>query len=332
MTSQHPSPSSGQRAETPAWIVPGQRLIRNGMRLLGALSPVHAARVMDRLWFSAPRTRPRTADQAVLDCGERLHFSVDGRQVTAWAWGDEGPTVILLHGWGGHAAQLQTFVLPLREAGFRVMAFDAPSHGDSAASRHGGQRVTFFQFADALRLIAAGENTLAGIIAHSGGCTAVSLALRDGWTPPAQLVFIAPFVHPAASVDAFARAIGANGRVVAAFSAGVERWLGKPWSYLDISTLEAAHKRHRLLVIHDEEDKEVPLAHARALAASWPKAQLMVTRGLGHRRVLRDPAVVEKALGFLADGATASLAGGTDYLPRDSRSALDRAYEACASR
>lgn len=301
------------------------------MRLLGAISPSHAARLMDRLWFSAPRTRPRPADQAVLDCGERLHLSVDGRDVAAWAWGDEGPTVILLHGWGGHAAQLQAFVLPLREAGFRVVAFDAPSHGASAASRHGGQRVTFFQFADALRTVASGEKMVAGIIAHSGGCTAVSLAMRDGWTPPARLVFIAPFVHPAASVDAFARAIGAGERVVAAFRTGVERWLGKPWSYLDISTLEATHPRPDLLVIHDQEDKEVPLAHAHALTASWPAAQLMVTHGLGHRRVLRDPAVVHKALGFLADGAMASLASRADYLPRDSRSTLDRAYEACVA-
>ena len=329
MTAKHPPQTQGKRSETPAWILPGQRLLRTCMRILGTVSPSYAAKVMDRLWFSAPRTQPRASDKAVLDCGHRLSFQVDGRAVAAWAWGDEGPTIILVHGWGGHAGQLQSFVLPLREAGFRVVAFDAPSHGASAASRHGGRRVTFFEFAAALQVIASGETRVAGVIAHSGGCTAVSLALREGWTPPADLVFIAPFVCPAAAIDGFARAIGANERVVAEFTAGVERWLGHPWSYLDIASLDQTHQRQRLLVIHDEDDKEVPLAHAQALAASWPSSEWLATRGLGHRRVLRDPAVVEAVSRFLAGGSPAVTAHVSDYLPRDSRAALDEAYDTC---
>jgi len=301
------------------------------MRLLGAVSPARAAGLMQHLWFSAPRTKPRVAEQALLDRGERLSFRVDGRHVAAWAWGEDGPTVLLVHGWGGHAGQLQAFVMPLREAGFRVIAFDAPAHGASAASRHGGRQVTFFEFAAAMQVIAAGEDSVAGIIAHSGGCTAVALALRAGWTPPAALVFVAPFVHPEASVDGFAQAIGANERVIAGFRARVEHWLGHPWSYLDIATLDEAHQRSSLLVIHDEEDKEVPLAHARTLADAWPSARLMVTRGLGHRRVLRDPVVVAKALECLADRSLPSLTKVVDYLPRDSRAGLDDAYEAFVS-
>lgn len=330
MTAQHPPLIPAKRSETSTRMLPGQRLLRAGVRILGALSPALGAKVMDRLWFAAPRTKPRAADQAVLDCAERMALRVHDREVVAWAWGDEGPTIILVHGWGGNAGQLQSYVLPLREAGFRVVAFDAPSHGASAASRHGGRRVTFFEFAEALQLVAAREANVEGIIAHSGGCTAVALALRAGWTPPASLVFVAPFVHPAMAIEGFAHAIGANERVVAQFTAGVERWLGISWSYLDITTLDDAHKQQRLLVVHDEDDREVPLAHARALAASWPSAQLMVTRGLGHRRVLRDATVVEKVRDFLAEGSSMALARNSDYLPRDSRAALDRAYEAFA--
>ena len=332
MTAQHPPIEPAKRhPTTPAWIVPGRNLLRAYVRILGAASPSHAAKVMDRLWFSAPRTLPRASDRAVLDGGHRLSFQVHDRAVAAWAWGDEGPTVILVHGWGGHAAQLQAFVRPLREAGFRVVAFDAPSHGASAASRHGGRRVTFFEFAAALRVIASEEARVAAVIAHSGGCTAVSLALREGWAPPPNLVFVAPFVRPAAAIQGFAHAIGANDRVVAEFGRGVERWLGHPWSYLDITSLDHAHKRQRLLVVHDEDDKEVPLAHAHALAASWPSSEMLVTRGLGHRRVLRDPAVVQKVLDFFAGGPQQLPVQAASYLPRDSRAALDRAYEACVS-
>ena len=46
------------------------------------------------------------------------------------------------------------------------------------------------------------------------------------------------------------------------------------------------------LVVHDRGDREVPFEHGETLARSWPGARLMVTEGLGHRRILRDPEVV----------------------------------------
>jgi pimeloyl-ACP methyl ester carboxylesterase len=332
MTLQTSSSASTPRAATPTRISPGQRLLQAGMRLLGSIHPSSAATLMERLWFSAPRSTPRATEQAVLDSGTRLSFDVHGRKVAAWVWDNQGPTILLLHGWGGYAGQLHAFVEPLHAAGFRVVAFDAPAHGASAASRHGGRRVTFFEFADALEAVAAVETSVAGIIAHSGGCTALSLALRAGWNAPANIVFVAPFAQPSAAIGGFARAIGANQRVVAAFSADVERWLGHPWSYLDIATLEDIHKWRRLLVIHDEEDREVPLSQARAVAASWPSAHLIETQGLGHRRLLREPAVIKRVLAFFAKSALATPRVGGDYLPRDSRATLDAAYEGFVSR
>lgn len=328
-TLPRPPDTAGQRAGTPAWIVPNRRLrvLRAGMRLLAAIRPSLAAALMDRLWFSAPRLTPRAPEQAVLDGGVRRSFDVHGRRVAAWVWGEAGPAVVLLHGWGGHAGQMHAFVAPLRAAGFRVVAFDAPAHGASDASRLGGRRVTFFEFADALRAVTADESALAGIVAHSGGCTAATLALRAGWQAPPRLVFIAPFAQPQHAVDDFARMVGANEPVTAEFRRGVERWLGHPWSYLDITTLEDAHKWRRLLVIHDEEDRDVAPAQGAAVAASWPASQLLVTSGLGHRRALRDPAVVARALDFLKDDSITAAAGHDGYQPRDSRAELDAAYE-----
>ena len=53
-----------------------------------------------------------------------------GQRLAVWSWGD-GPTAILLHGWGGRSDQLAAFVPPLLAAGFSVVAPDAPGHGDS---------------------------------------------------------------------------------------------------------------------------------------------------------------------------------------------------------
>ena len=57
------------------------------------------------------------------------------------------PAVALLHGWGGRAAQLTSFVEPLVARGFSVVALDAPGHGSSGRGRSSAP-----QFAQALQL------------------------------------------------------------------------------------------------------------------------------------------------------------------------------------
>jgi hypothetical protein len=66
-----------------------------------------------------------------------------------------------------------------------------------------------------------------------------------------------------------------------------------------------------LHVTTDREDWEAPLPSVEKLVRSWPGATLRVTQGLGHRRILRDPEVVEEAVRFFTGkGAEAAPANG----------------------
>ncbi|HEY0333505.1 MAG TPA: alpha/beta fold hydrolase [Stenotrophomonas sp.] len=307
------------------------KVVRLGMRRLSWLSPSLAARVMDRLWFRAPRTHPSAGALACLAAGRRSTLLLQGRPVAVWEWGGQGPCVLLVHGWGGHGGQLHAFVAPLLAAGLRVVAFDAPAHGASGASTHGRRRVTFLQFSAALQALAERMGPLAGVIAHSGGCTSVALAMRQGWRAPARLVFVAPFCEPAAAIDAFARQLGVDGGTVARFSARAERWLGLAWRDLDIAEVPVERNNAKLLVLHDATDREVPIAQSQRLVAAWPDAALLTTIGSGHRRILGQPEMVEAGVAFLVAGCP-STATQSDrapgYLPADSRVDLDLAYEA----
>ena len=55
-----------------------------------------------------------------------------------------------------------------------------------------------------------------------------------------------------------------------------------------------------ILLIHDQNDRQVPVAEAARAAHMLPGAELMVTRGLGHNRLLADPAVVTAIVDFVA--------------------------------
>lgn len=61
------------------------------------------------------------------------------------------------------------------------------------------------------------------------------------------------------------------------------------------------------LIIHDRDDIVVPHAHGARLAGAWPGAKLVSTHHLGHHRILRDPTVVDLAVGFITEQAGAYL-------------------------
>ena len=272
-------------------------LLRLGFRTLSAVSTGLAARAAERVWFTPPRSRLSPASAAFLGTGARADILLDGRRVAAWSWG-EGPSVLLVHGWGGHAAQFQSFVEPLVRAGYRAVAFDAPSHGASGPSRHGRRQSTFFDFAEALVALAKTVEPVAGVIAHSGGGTSVAWALRTGWSVPAA-VFIAPMGSPIAYQHVFANALSIPDAVIERFKANVERRLQFTWSDLEVSDVPRVVETPPLFVIHDRDDRETSWRESENVVAAWPDASMRTTTGLGHNRILRDPSVISDAIEFL---------------------------------
>ncbi|MGH8622863.1 MAG: alpha/beta fold hydrolase, partial [Burkholderiales bacterium] len=117
-----------------------------------------------------------------------------------------------------------------------------------------------------------------------------------------RFALLAPAADPAAFADAFAAVQGARPDVMAHLRANSERRLRFRWADLDVCAL-ATRMTARLLVVHDQGDDVVPFAEGAAIAASWPDARLLPTTGLGHRGVVRDPAVVAEVVRFVAGGA-----------------------------
>lgn len=315
-----PDPSGTSRRKV-GWRL---SLLRWHMRALSKVSPSLAAAWMQRIWFSAPRTQSRPEAQGWLRRSERIEFTVHGHRVVSWTQGS-GATVLLVHGWGGNAGQMHALADALLAQGLRVVAFDAPAHGASDASRHGGQTVSMREIADALRVVAAGVGPIMGLVAHSGGCTATALALRDGWKGPERIAFIAPFALASEAIVPFAAAIGASPDVAERFRARVERDFGRPWTDFDIPPLPSRRTLPSLLVIHDHDDREVPFFHGERTAAAWPDARLIETRGLGHRRILRDPRMITHVTDFMRQAGPVSPVSA-NATPADARHELDQAF------
>ncbi len=215
-----------------------------------------------------------------------------GRLAT-YRWG-EGPTVLLVHGWGGHAGRLAHFVSPLTAAGLSVVAFDAPGHGCSDRTL-----CSLPEIADAIRALTR-EISLFGVVGHSLGATAAALAARDGVVFD-HAVFLAPAATPENYPGRFGRFLGMPEEGCDFMKRRLLTRYGIRWN--DVSVASFAHAmKARLLVYHDERDTKVPFREGSAIAAAWPDARLVRLRGVGHHRILKAPEVIAGTVEFLAAG------------------------------
>jgi pimeloyl-ACP methyl ester carboxylesterase len=265
-------------------------ILAGGLRLLARISPSLAGRAAADL-FMTPRRFDRPArEDELLASATPFAIPFQGT-LQAWRWGSGSP-VLLLHGWEGRGAQLAQVVPRLTAAGHSVVAFDAPGHGLST-----GKRSSLPEFAAALQEVARVTGAPHAVVAHSLGCAATTLAIRDGLRA-SRLVYFAPPLEPIDYTVRFCNAFGLNGEVALQLQRSIAKKFQRKWS--DYSLADAAPTMSTpLLVIHDRDDEDTYLSEGAALAATWPGARLLTTEGLGHRRILRDPATVEAAVRFI---------------------------------
>ena len=285
------------------------RLTKAALQAAYVLSDDLGASFAERL-FTSPRRHPRPdRERAVLATGRPSTVTVRLRaprwhgttiDLAAWRWG-HGPAVLLVHGWEGRGSQLGAFVAPLVAAGLSVVTFDAPGHGDSP-----DHRLYLTDVADSIEAVAAATGPLHGIIAHSFGAAAVLLAHSRNNVVAPRNVMISPNVLIDDAVSRFARMVGLDDADRATLEARMVAHTGIPAEALRLDNLVDADVRgdrgDSLLVIHDIEDREVMMDHGHALAAAWPNARILATTGLGHRRILRDDAVIATTVELLRDG------------------------------
>lgn len=245
-----------------------------------------------QLWCRPMKTVSRwgslgaTARKFTLDAGEMA--------LTAWEWNVEGPrgTALLVHGWSGNAGQMSSFVTPLVERGFHVVAVDLPAHGESP-----GNFATIVLLARALK--AVGHRLLPKVIvAHSLGGTSTSYALSLGLETE-RLVLLASPVQLPPYLRHFGEEFGLSEAMQDRLMARVEAVVGLKVSELDLRVHAPKLGHVATLVVHDVGDRVVPVESSRELVAVWPRSRLIETEGLSHDKVRREPAVVEKVVAFI---------------------------------
>jgi pimeloyl-ACP methyl ester carboxylesterase len=269
------------------------------------VSPSLAARLAFELFMTPPRRRIEPQDVPVLARAERHPLPLDRGSVRAFEWRGastpaDAPGVLLLHGWGSHAARFGSFIAPLEAAGLRAVGLDAPAHGESP-----GRVADLSRFRAAMEAAVARFAPIRGIVGHSMGASATVMSLAERHPPQLQAIVLVGMPSDMGYImDSFELLLGLRADVRARLRRHFTQRFGAPpetWSNHAV-----ADRLHvRTLLVHDEDDDVAPIEHAQRLAELLTGGQLHATRGLAHSGALRDAATIARIVAFIRDGDSA---------------------------
>jgi len=284
-TQLHGAHRAGRRLPWSLWAL---RLL---FRHAGAVMPGLLGRWACRLWFRTRRFPESAAGrQALLNAGHET-VQVGATEVAVHCWGS-GPVVLFLHGWSGRGSQVAAFIEPLLDAGYQVVAPDAPGHGETP-----GRETNIFEVARMVVALCERFGPVHAAITHSFGGMVLAYAMTQG-VQVGRVVCISAPADVDFLLEGFAQTLSMHPRVLEELRRRIERRF--EGSYSTMSTVENARKLSvPALIIHDEQDGNVPWQQGMRIADAWPGARFIRTQGLGHGRILRDSSVVNATVVFI---------------------------------
>ena len=250
-----------------------------------------------REFFSPGNYKIKSADEAILAYGNNYRIPYVGGDLAVTTWGEFGPSVLLMHGWGGARGQMTGFVDPLLKAGYCVVAYDQPAYGES-----NGETTNILEIVPTMDFMLRKEDSFDAIIAHSFGTLITSYALVNrNFPPPTKLIYFSAFNRLMDSLERFQVLTelpdevieGLRTMLIANFGPGV----------LEAITNEGLTPQINIptLMFHDKSDNVTPIEDSRAIAWVWKYAHLVETDMLGHRGALRSESIYKQVLRFLAN-------------------------------
>lgn len=272
---------------------------------LERLAPSLGSRWAVELWCTPPVLESSMRMPPGVLPGTSIQAFWDGHRIAGEEWG-EGPPIYLVHGWGGQRAHLAVFVKPLVEAGYRVVAFDLPSHNESDPGALAPGRTTGVECAKAIAAMIETHGPAHAVVAHSLGANSTVMAATQG-AQVGRLVFLAPMGEFPLYLDLFAARHGFGRRIRSGLQRRLEKRIGMPLHETNMTWTGRQANYPPLLLIHDPDDPDSPLAASERVATAWPGARLLTTRGLGrlaHYRILRHRNAIRAGLDFIGHRAT----------------------------
>ena len=214
------------------------------------------------------------------------------KEVVLYQYGKSEKKVLLVHGWSGRGTQLFKIADELLKAGYSTISFDAPAHGKSP-----GKTTIMVDFIATILEIDNQFGPFEAAIGHSLGGMSVLNAIKKGLkVNHAVVIGSGDIVEDI--MDDFVAKLELKPIISTLLRLHFEKkYQEKMNSYS--AFLAAKEIAIPVLVIHDNNDPEVPVKAGIHIHKYLKNGELLLTDGLGHRKILGNHKVIEKTVQFI---------------------------------
>ena len=262
-------------------------------RLLEFLSPWITSRIATTLFFTPLRFKT-PKKEIVLE--KKVSFSsritYKNKSIHVYQWGSSEKAVLIVHGWIGRATQVAQLAPKLIKGGYKVIGFDAPAHGKST-----GLQTNIIEFTELIIKIKKMYPEIEAIIGHSVGANASIYALSKGLNID-KCILIAPPSSILWILNSYCTQMGLGKKVKKLMSEFIEDKFEIQLNKLSISKLIKKTKC-KGLIIHCEDDRDVPYKNSLKIHQDWINSQIIITKKMGHRRILKNIEVANAIYEFI---------------------------------
>jgi pimeloyl-ACP methyl ester carboxylesterase len=214
------------------------------------------------------------------------------KEIVVYEYGASNKKVLLVHGWSGRGTQLVKIADALLEKGFMVYSFDAPAHGKSK-----GNFSIMPEFIASILEMEQKYGPFEYAIGHSLGGMSILNAIKQNLVVK-KAVTIGSGDVIQDIIDDFVKNLKLKPEYGLRIKDHFETKFGGEMD--DYSAYKAAQMvQIPVLVIHDQNDEDVSVNSAYHIDKHLAHSELFITEGLGHRKIVGDPSVIETILKFI---------------------------------
>ena len=270
------------------------KLILQSSKLIAYFSPKLATLYAAKLFTSPIKHKIPKRESGMDDKSTQTIIEIPkiNKKVVVYQYGESGKKVLLAHGWSGRGTQLFKIADELIKAGYSIISFDAPAHGKSP-----GRTTVMSEFVETILETNRQFGPFEAAVGHSLGGMSLLNAVKKGLQTN-SLVTIGSGDIVEDLLDDFVLKLELKPSASTQLRLHFEKKYGEEMdSYSGYKS--AMEISIPVLVIHDKNDPEVPATAGIHIHAHLKKGKLFLTEGLGHRKILGNPEVIEKLVQFI---------------------------------
>lgn len=269
-------------------------LVKKIIQVVQYISPLLAAKVIFHFFSLPGKVKIKERYIELMDEAEKWTTNYDGDTIMHYRWGEEGPKILLCHGWRSKIADFRRMIRELVAAGYVVEGADMRAHGNSE-----GKHTTMPEYVEIIKQhIQASEEQYHAVIAYSIGGMSAAMALSElekSYHPKHLMLIAAPPYSSYIFEDVIQQA-GCNHSVLdKMYEMLKKKYNNHEITYYDIREKQELKHLQRHLV-YCEDDTILPFEKAEMIRDAWDDATFTHVKGVGHYKIIANIQIVQRVM------------------------------------